>query len=317
MREVNYLTDKSQDSEKLLSFKEQILRDLEEANEQLLKIEKEYDLPDRSIETPSSLKEEEEATPPPKEEAVVASTEIPVEPEKATPAVEEKSELTKPAPKEPSQEPVEESLSRSSRNQRQQKQKKQNKIAKRIVRTVVSLLLIVIVATGIFAATYIHSAVKPMDKNATEFVTVEIPAGSSNREIGAILEKKGLVKNGQFFNYYTKFKNYSNFKSGYFNLQKSMDLETIIQKLQEEGTKTPQAPVLGKVTIPEGYTIDQIATAITADVSSKKAGKTPLRRWWPNILSSWLTCQVRILVFAIVWKVIFSQQLITMGKIPQ
>ena len=29
MREVNYLTDKSQDSEKLLSFKEQILRDLE------------------------------------------------------------------------------------------------------------------------------------------------------------------------------------------------------------------------------------------------------------------------------------------------
>ena len=90
MREVNYLTDKSQDSEKLLSFKEQILRDLEEANEQLLKIEKEYDLPDRSIETPSSLKEEEEATPPPKEEAVVASTEIPVEPEKATPAVEEK-----------------------------------------------------------------------------------------------------------------------------------------------------------------------------------------------------------------------------------
>ena len=58
------------------------------------------------------------------------------------------------------------------------------------MRTVVSLLLIVIVATGIFAVTYIHSAVKPMDKNATEFVTVEIPAGSSNREIGAILEKK-------------------------------------------------------------------------------------------------------------------------------
>ena len=94
-----------------------------------------------------------------------------------------------------------------------------------------------IVATGIFAVTYIHSAVKPMDKNATEFVTVEIPAGSSNREIGAILEKKGLVKNGQFFNYYTKFKNYSNFKSGYFNLQKSMDLETIIQNCKKREPK--------------------------------------------------------------------------------
>lgn len=62
-----------------------------------------------------------------------------MEPVKATPAVEEQSELTKPAKKELSQEPVEKSLSRSSRNQRQQKQKKQNKIAKRIVQTVVSL----------------------------------------------------------------------------------------------------------------------------------------------------------------------------------
>ncbi len=51
-------------------------------------------------------------------------------------------------------------------------------------------MLIVIVATGIFAVTYIRSAVKPMDKNATEFVTVEIPTGSSNREIGAILETR-------------------------------------------------------------------------------------------------------------------------------
>lgn len=86
-----------------------------------------------------------------------------------------------------------------------------------------------------------------MDAKATEFVTVEIPAGSSNREIGTILEKKGLIKNGQFFNYYTKFKNYGNFQSGYFNLQKSMVLDTIIQKLQEQGTKTPEPPVLGKL----------------------------------------------------------------------
>lgn len=270
MREVNYLTDKSQDSEKGLSFKEQILRDLEEANEQILKIEKEYDLPDRSIETPSSQKEDEASTPPPKGEEVEQQPE-------ASPAVadEKGSEPSKTTLKEPSQKPVEDKLSRSTRHQ---KKKKQNKIAKRIVRTVVTILLVVIVATGIFAATYVNSALKPMDKNATEFVTVEIPAGSSNREIGSILEKKGLVKNGQFFNYYTKFKNYSNFKSGYFNLQKSMDLETIIQKLQEEGTKTPQPPVLGKVTVPEGYSIDQIAEAITTDVSTKKKGKTPYKK---------------------------------------
>ena len=66
----------------------------------LLKIEKEYDLPDRSIETPSSLKEEEEATLPPKvEESALAPKEEPVEPVKATPAVEEKGERIKPAKK--------------------------------------------------------------------------------------------------------------------------------------------------------------------------------------------------------------------------
>ena len=120
----------------------------------------------------------------------MAPKEEPVEPVKATPAVEEKSELTKPAKKEPSQEPVEESYRALLVTSANKNKRNKIKSLKRIVRTVVSLLLIAIVATGIFAVTYIHSAVKPMDKNATEFVTVEIPAGSSNREIGAILEKK-------------------------------------------------------------------------------------------------------------------------------
>ncbi len=58
-----------------------------------------------------------------------------------------------------------------------------------------------------------------------------------------------------------------------------MDLETIIQKLQEEGARNlPRLPSSWKVTIPEGYTIDQIATAITIDVSAKKAGKTPFKK---------------------------------------
>ena len=39
-RGVNYLTDNQQDKEKLLSFKEKILRDLEEANKQLVEVEK-------------------------------------------------------------------------------------------------------------------------------------------------------------------------------------------------------------------------------------------------------------------------------------
>ena len=39
-RGVKYLTENQQENEKLLSFKERILRDLEEANKQIVQVEK-------------------------------------------------------------------------------------------------------------------------------------------------------------------------------------------------------------------------------------------------------------------------------------
>ena len=110
---------------------------------------------------------------------------------------------------------------------------------------------------------------KPVNANDTEYVTLEIPAGSSAKEIGSILEKKGLIKSGQVFNYYSKFKSYANFQSGYYNLQKSMDLDTIAKALQKGGTDTPQPPTLGKVVVPEGYTLNQIAEAVEKSGNKK------------------------------------------------
>ena len=48
-RGVKYLTENQQENEKLLSFKERILRDLEEANKQIVQVEKENDLPVQEI----------------------------------------------------------------------------------------------------------------------------------------------------------------------------------------------------------------------------------------------------------------------------
>ena len=79
MREVNYLTDKSQDSEKLLSFKEQILRDLEEGQWATTKIEKEYDLSDRS-KTFFTERGRKSNTTSKVEESALAPKEEPVEP---------------------------------------------------------------------------------------------------------------------------------------------------------------------------------------------------------------------------------------------
>ena len=130
------------------------------------------------------------------------------------------------------------------------------------------------VATGIFAVTYVRSNLNAMDVKSTEFVTVEIPAGSSNREIGTILEEKGLIKNGQFFNYYTKFKIMET-SIRLFQSTKEYGSRDHYSKIARAGTKTPEPPVLGKITIPEGYTIDQIAQVVSVDASSKSGAKTP------------------------------------------
>ena len=152
---------------------------------------------------------------------------------------------------------------------RQEKRRKQNQVAKKIVGVVTLLLLLCFLATGVFGYIYVQSALGPIDQDSTEYVQVEVPIGSSNREIGRILEDAGLIKSGQVFNFYTQFRNHTDFQSGYYNLQKNMNVEEIIERLKEGGTESPVAPSLGKITIPEGYTLEQISDAVTRNAASK------------------------------------------------
>ena len=78
-----------------------------------------------------------------------------------------------------------------------------------------------------------------------------------------------MIKSATVFNYYTKFKNYSNFQSGYYNLQASMDLDEICKLLKEGGTPQPEKPSLGKILVTEGYTIKQISKAVTKNSAKK------------------------------------------------
>ena len=93
-------------------------------------------------------------------------------------------------------------------------------------------------------------------------MTVQIPDGSNAQEIGSTLEKSGVIKNGLVFTFYVKYKNYNELKSGYYNLQKSMSVEDVIKELQKGGTPEPQEVTLANLTIPEGYTLEQIAQTV-------------------------------------------------------
>ena len=152
------MTDNQQENEKLLSFKERILRDLEEANKQIVQVEKEYDLPVQEISSPENKEGETEGPLPElvsEESKVQDKVEIPEEAEVSEvpevteipdlQGIEEETQEETPLPvQEPTrrseissqpvvasrkEKPVS-SVSRKDRDQRVQKKKKQNTIDK-------------------------------------------------------------------------------------------------------------------------------------------------------------------------------------------
>ena len=310
-KEVKFLTENSQDNEKKLSFKEQILKEF--ANSQKNEASSNEEGPSLSEQVDKALAEEKTKEDPSlsellqKGDASLAevlgkdslsadsanesqaettasqksdsfldepeSVKVPVKVsyknQSKEPNVSKEEPLAKTATYRRDDLASKETLSRSAKERQANKKKRQNNVAKKIVWTIIALLLVTLAVTGAFVYSYIDSALKPVNANDTEYVTLEIPAGSSAKEIGSILEKKGLIKSGQVFNYYSKFKSYANFQSGYYNLQKSMDLDTIAKALQKGGTDTPQPPTLGKVVVPEGYTLDQIAKAVEKSGNKK------------------------------------------------
>ena len=134
----------------------------------------------------------------------------------------------------------------------------------RFVRFLVTLLILLALlgVGGFYGYRYAESALQPIDPASKQYVKVQIPEGANSQEIGSILEKSGLIKHGLLFTAYVKYKNYSDLKSGYYNLQKSMSTEDLIKALQKGGTPEPQEVVYANLTIPEGFTLEQIAQTV-------------------------------------------------------
>lgn len=140
--------------------------------------------------------------------------------------------------------------------------KKEDKIVGKIILVIVITLLAIVGVFGFTTYKYVESGLKPLDNSDSQLVQVEIPSGSSNKQIGEILENDHVIKSGIVFNYYTKFKNLTGFQAGFYQMAPNMTLDEIGKLLQEGGTAEPKEVADGKITIPEGYDIDQIASRV-------------------------------------------------------
>lgn len=147
----------------------------------------------------------------------------------------------------------------------------------KIIAVIVAVLILAAAGTGFYGYNFIKEGVQPLNTANTTKRAINIPAGASSKQIGDILQREGIIKNGMVFQYYTKFKNFSGFKSGYYNLSPSMSLSDIASLLEQGGTEHPVEPTLGKILIPEGYTLEQIAQAVTVN-SAGKDEKTPFTK---------------------------------------
>ena len=165
---------------------------------------------------------------------------------------------------------------RRTHSKNKQKQKKQDRTAKRIVAVVMSLVVVFFLATCTFGFFWVKSSLEPINTEAKKTIQVEIPEGSSTKEIANILFENDLIKNATVFNYYSKIKSYNNYQSGFYNLSQSMSVDDLAKALQESRTPTAQEEPAGKVLIVEGYTLTQIANSVTLNAKTDdKTDKTP------------------------------------------
>lgn len=196
--------------------------------------------------------------------------------------------------KHPSKESSEVTMSESRR--RQSKRQKENTMVRKIVAVVVVALIVTVTILGFSFYRYWKSALKPYNPKDSKLVQVEIKIGTSNKGIGAILEENKIIKSGLVFNYFVKTNNLTDFKGGFYQMAPDMELEQIGRLLQQGGTDQPLELADARITIPEGFSIEQIANLFAektkvskeeflAVITDEKFFNT-LYDKYPNLLSS-------------------------------
>ncbi len=92
--------------------------------------------------------------------------------------------------------------------------------------------------------------------SAEESIEVSIPEGTSVKQIANILEEKGVIDSPLFFRFYAgRGDKSSKFSNGVYYFSKQDGYEDIVDKLIKNGAKAQEV----KITIPEGFDVDQIA----------------------------------------------------------
>ncbi len=130
------------------------------------------------------------------------------------------------------------------------------------MRRAVALLTLVVV---FFAAWFAFELFQPFTGSGSGTVSVRIPLGYSTREIGDLLARRGVVASGFFFNIRAMLDGDPKLSAGRFALRRDMSYSAALHLLTtSRPANQPLAPVATRLTIPEGFTRQQIAVSAHA-----------------------------------------------------
>src|SRR4051812_44456947 len=113
-------------------------------------------------------------------------------------------------------------------------------------------LVVVLVVVAVVGGIYLHNQVSPSSQGAE--VQLTIPKGASTSAISNLLEDKGIIDNATVFRLYVKAKGTGEFQAGDYTLRRHQPYGQIVATMR----KGP-AVTVDRITIPEGFTLEQIA----------------------------------------------------------
>ncbi|GBF10084.1 endolytic transglycosylase MltG [Tepidibacillus infernus] len=118
-----------------------------------------------------------------------------------------------------------------------------------------------VLVIGIFLIGYINSQLQPVQPNAqANQRVIEIPKGSHPNQIAKILKENQLIKSEFFFRWYVRYTGEApGLKAGKYELSNNMSLKEIVQALVEGNAILD----IVRFTVPEGYTVEQIAANLS------------------------------------------------------
>ena len=171
---------------------------------------------------------------------------------------------------------------------------KEKTLVKRIVLSIVAAFVLLLILFGVIGYQYVTTSLEPLDtENKTETI-VEIPTGSSSKDIARILQDEGIIKSAIVFSYYIRMNNETGFQAGNYEFSPSMSLDSIIDQLQEGGTASEYEGT--KILVKEGTSIDQIGDVIAENTKYSKedflaviqneAFLTKMKTEFPELLTS-------------------------------